>query len=75
MKVYEKIREISKEIITDEECFSLKDLAVNGRDLMGIGIPPGPHMGEVLNHLLDEVVEERIPNERKTLLDFASNLK
>ena len=75
LKVYEKIREISKEIITDEECFSLKDLAVNGKDLMGIGIPPGPHIGEVLNHLLDEVVEERIPNERKTLLDFASTLK
>ena len=42
---------------------------INGKDLMALGVPAGKRIGELLQMLLDEVVEERLPNERDALLD------
>jgi len=58
-------------ILKAEECCSLKDLAVGGRDLIEIGITPGPLMGEILSKLLDKVIEDPGLNDRDTLLAFA----
>ncbi|NJP39541.1 HD domain-containing protein [Oscillospiraceae bacterium HV4-5-C5C] len=54
-------------------CFSLKDLAVNGRDLMALGLS-GPAVGQGLQALLDRVVDGNLPNERQILLRAAQNL-
>ena len=67
---YENYRRIAEEIIAKEECFSLKDLAVKGSDLIAAGISPGPEMGKILDSLLEAVVDEKIPNEKEKLLDF-----
>ncbi len=64
------IRRLSAEIQAENACLHLKDLAVNGRDLMAIGIPAGKRLGETLNHLLDQVIDEQLPNEREALLDY-----
>ena len=53
---------------------SLKSLAVNGRDLMTIGIPAGKELGRILNELLDCVVEDPAMNSRETLLNTAKSL-
>ena len=53
-------------------CFSLKDLAVNGHDLMALGFR-GKAIGEALNRLLDGVVEETFPNEKERLLAEAAS--
>ena len=45
-------------ILRDGECVSLKEMAVTGKDLIGAGIKPGPQMGEILNTLLEEVLED-----------------
>ena len=50
------------------QCFSLKDLAVNGRDVTAVGIAPGPEVGRILNGLLERVVNGEIVNDRETLL-------
>lgn len=60
-----------EEIISQNQCFSLKSLAVNGRDLIDLGITDGKQIGMVLNALLDEVVENDYPNEKKALLERA----
>ena len=69
---FEKIREILEEIREENACFSLKDLAVNGRDLMGLGIS-GKEIGVTLNRLLEQVIEEKLPNEREALLNAIQN--
>jgi tRNA nucleotidyltransferase (CCA-adding enzyme) len=46
----------------------LRDLAVDGRDLIAVGIPEGPELGRVLGLLLDEVVDDPEQNDRATLL-------
>jgi tRNA nucleotidyltransferase (CCA-adding enzyme) len=54
---------------------SVRDLAVNGHDLMTeLGLRPGPILGEMLRKLLDEVIEEPSRNTRESLLARARAL-
>ncbi len=68
-EVLKEIPEAIRKIREADECLSLKDLCVNGNDLMALGIPAGRRIGELLNALLEEVLEERLPNERTALLN------
>lgn len=61
-------------VMAESQCFSLKDLAVNGHDLMGVGIPHGKHIGTILNYLLDRVVDGEIENDKAALLGEAKFL-
>ena len=58
-------------IIADGQCLHLKDLAVNGKDLMAIGFPEGKIIGQCLDTLLDCVVDGKLPNEREVLLEVS----
>lgn len=60
-------------ILQADEAFSLKGLAIGGRDVLALGIEPGPLVGQLLQAALDAVVDEQIPNERVALLDFVRN--
>lgn len=60
-----------EEILKAEECVSLKTLAVGGRDLIAAGLTPGKKLGEVLEILLEEVLEEPQKNTREYLLSRA----
>ena len=62
------------EIIGQRECFALKDLAVNGRDLIEAGVPEGRLIGATLNRLMDMVIDEEAPNDRAVLLEIARGL-
>jgi len=64
-----------EDILSREDCFRLKDLAVNGNDLVELGFAPGPHLGSALQKLLDMVVDQQIPNEKNALLAAAAALK
>ncbi len=49
-------------------CYTMRQLAVNGADLMEAGLPAGPTVGRVLHDLLGAVMEGRVANEREALL-------
>lgn len=71
-----KIREamqIAEEISSEAPPFTIRSLAISGRDLKGI-VPPSPLMGEILTKLLEEVVDETLPNEKNALLNRAREL-
>jgi len=70
----DKLEEIAKEIIEKGDCFSLKDLAVNGNDLINAGIPAGKELGKTLDALLDAVINERVKNEKQALLSYLNIL-
>lgn len=53
-------------------CYTMRQLAVNGADLMAAGIPAGPGVGATLQTLLTAVMEGRLPNEREALLEAAT---
>lgn len=50
-------------------CLKLSDLAVKGNDIISLGFN-GPEVGKVLNELLERVINEDLPNEKDTLIDF-----
>ncbi len=68
MEQFPKIRKLLKEIKAENACLSLKDLAVNGHDLMALGFT-GKAIGETLNALLEQVLDEKLPNEKQALLE------
>ncbi|MDR0387095.1 MAG: HD domain-containing protein [Treponema sp.] len=59
--------------LAQSRAFSLKDLAVSGKDLMAIGVTPGPGMGTILNELLETVVDDPALNRKEALLEIAAN--
>ncbi|MDR1908808.1 MAG: HD domain-containing protein [Spirochaetaceae bacterium] len=62
-------------VLARSRALSLKDLAVSGRDLIGLGLEPGKRVGILLGELLEAVVEDPALNNREDLLRIAENLR
>ena len=58
------------EIIEAQECFTIKDLAIDGKDLIALGIKPGKDIGIILNKLLDKVIENPNLNNKEILINM-----
>ncbi|MDE7242806.1 MAG: HD domain-containing protein [Oscillospiraceae bacterium] len=58
------------ETLASESCFSLKQLEVKGGDLAALGLH-GPEIGRALQTLLERVMDEKLPNDRAILLEYA----
>lgn len=67
----DEIRFLKNYILKQRDCLTLKDLAVNGEDVMEVaGIEKGPKVGRILNTLLDDVISEELVNDRDFLLKY-----
>ena len=73
-ELFLKVRQLLEDLRREDACLRLKDLAVNGNDLMALGLR-GKEIGLCLNALLEQVLEERLPNEKEALLNFAAGSK
>jgi tRNA nucleotidyltransferase (CCA-adding enzyme) len=74
LEIFPQIRQLLQALYAENACLQLRDLAVDGKDLLALGFPKGPQLGQCLNHLLEQVVEEKLPNERAALLQAAGKL-
>ncbi len=63
-------KKIIDEIIENKEVFNIKDLAVNGDDLMKEGFKKGKEIGLILNDILNLVIEEKLENDKNVLLGY-----
>ena len=70
----DKAEAILDQLLAEGACVSLEQLAVNGRDLLALGLS-GPAVGRILRTLLDAVLDETLPNQRAALLAAARNYK
>ena len=68
----DNIERLLDEVLEENQCFSLKDLAINGNDLIKIGYNTGKILGETLNFLLDGVINEEFENDKDILLNVVS---
>lgn len=59
------------QIIKNNECFKIKDLAIDGNVLKNIGVSEGKKIGEILKILLEEVIEKPSLNNKENLLELA----
>lgn len=67
----DQVEAVLTEVLAEGQCYCLKDLAVNGGDLIKAGVPQGKQIGETLDRLLTQVVDGELPNEREALLRAA----
>lgn len=63
-----QVRALYEEILRKEECVSLKELALTGKDLMELGVPQGKQLGMILQQLLEDVLENPEHNTREYLV-------
>lgn len=64
------MRELYQEILLNDECVTLRQLAVTGRDLMNMGMKPGVELGRMLNELLEYVIDDPKRNDKKHLCEY-----
>lgn len=64
-----------EEVLEENECFSLKDLAVNGKDVMDImHIKSGKDVGYWLNEILNRVLDEKLKNDRDEIIYWMTGI-
>ncbi|MGD9887015.1 MAG: CCA tRNA nucleotidyltransferase [Bacilli bacterium] len=69
-----EIQKRLKTIIENEPCLNITDLAINGKQLIALGIPHGKKINLILHQLLDEIMQEKLTNDEQTLLKRALGL-
>jgi tRNA nucleotidyltransferase (CCA-adding enzyme) len=70
-----ELRQRIANVLAEEPALSLRELAVDGHDLMAqLGLPPGPLLGEMLERLLEVVIEQPERNTRRELLATATQI-
>lgn len=70
---FEAIEQLLGQLLREDACLTIKDLAVDGHDLMALGFV-GPAIGRCLTELLSSVIDEKLPNEKAALLAAARRL-
>ena len=71
----EYLKHLINQFAKEASIISIRSLAVNGNDVMAIGYPQGPEVGQILNKLLNHVLEYPDENKKDILLALASNWK
>ena len=64
------MQQLLQELLQEQACFQLKDLAIRGNDLLAMGIPKGVLIGKLLQDALEQVIRGKLPNEREALLQW-----
>ena len=71
VEVYRQAERVLDALLETDACFSLKDLAVKGNDLLTLGLR-GRAVGAALQACLDAVMEEAVANDKTGLLTYAA---
>ena len=68
-----EMRQLYQEIIKKQECVTLRQLAVGGRELMDLGMKPGRELGSMLSELLEYVLDDPARNDKEILCAYVKN--
>lgn len=66
---------VLEEVLREEQCFKLKDMRINGKDILALGIPEGKRVGKILQSLLDGIIGGDLENDREILLREAVKMR
>lgn len=75
LQLLHKTREDAERILKEKPAPGLRDLKIDGHDLIALGFSPSPALGAALSRLLKEVADGELPNERDALLNRALAIK
>lgn len=65
-----EMRKLYQEALINDQCVTLRQLKVSGRDLLKLGMQPGREMGDMLSELLEVVIDDPDMNDREKLCDY-----
>lgn len=64
-----QLQEIAHSIINQNECFTIKQLAINGKDLLELGFK-GKEIGDMLNQVLTLIIDEILDNNQEHIIQW-----
>lgn len=64
------VRELYQKALLNDECVTLRQMAVSGRDLMALGMKPGRELGSMLSELLEYVIDDPERNRKDILCNY-----
>ncbi|MBQ6272477.1 MAG: HD domain-containing protein [Clostridiales bacterium] len=70
----DRFEKMLDQAIKDQLCFSYSSMAVDGKDLIEMGIPAGTRLGAIKKQLLNEIIDGVLPNEKAALLQRAREI-
>lgn len=73
-KNIDRMEELLDQILRENACFQMKDLKINGNDLIELGFTEGKELGEIKKKLFEMVMNFEIPNDRDVLLEEARKI-
>ncbi len=68
------MRKLFDILVSEKQCFELKNLEITGKDLIKLGIKPGPELGRILSELLEAVIINPKKNTYEILVEEAKEL-
>ncbi len=71
MAAIDEQEEIVEKLMREGACIKISDLAIGGGEILKLGVTPGPAVGEILAHLLEEVADGAIENDPEMLKNAA----
>ncbi len=75
LQLLKEKKAIYQQIIEENQCFSIKQLEIDGRDLIQNGIEAGPLLGAVLERLCECVIDDQTLNQKEKLIELALKVK
>ncbi len=75
IKSLDTAEQILNGIIAENACVSLRDLAINGDDLIQLGIPEGKQIGTILDQLLEMILNEEVGNSKDALIQKVKSMQ
>ena len=74
MAYIDEFERVYNEILSDDQCVSKKDMKINGRDLIDLGMEPGQKLGEILDKLYEMVLDDPELNDHEKLIEHANKI-
>ena len=65
---------VYRKILADHQCVSKKEMKINGSDLIKMGVEPGPKLGDILDRLYEQVLDDPSLNEAQKLKELANKI-
>ena len=70
----EELNRITEDLKASGAVFDIRDLDINGNDIMSLGVEPGPVVGQILSKVFNNYIEEKCRNSKASLMDEARRI-
>lgn len=74
IKRLEELNRITEDLKASGAVFDIRDLDINGNDIMSLGVEPGPVVGQILSKVFNNYIEEKCRNSKASLMDEARRI-